>query len=104
MMYSKKQQLGKKRKKQSKNFTPKIKEEIFERDGYACVKCYSNRLENTPHHIIFKSQGGEGDKRNGATVCIECHRLAHSKREVRKWFEDWKENKLDDNGNYKEDF
>lgn len=91
MQYSKAQQLGKKKPKQSKNFTPKVKQEIFERDNYQCVRCGSYYIESVPHHIYFKSQGGSGEANNGATVCRECHTLAHSKREVRQWFERFKE-------------
>lgn len=110
MIYSKEQQLGKKRVKKSKNFTPKIKNEIFKRDGYQCVKCKRSLIERVPHHIVYKSQGGTGDKRNGATVCRWCHDWAHHKckgpngepsSEGRKWFEEWQERRLDENGDYR---
>lgn len=103
-MYSKEKQLKNNRKKINRNFTDKIKAKIFERDSYSCVRCGTRRgLERTPHHVIFKSQGGKGDKRNGATVCMECHRLAHTKREIRRWFEQWQIDNLDDNGNRKQE-
>jgi 5-methylcytosine-specific restriction endonuclease McrA len=64
---------------------------IFERDNCSCVRCgTSSDLESVPHHIIFKSQGGLGEKDNGATVCLSCHRLAHILREVIVWFEDYR--------------
>ncbi|KAB8126928.1 HNH endonuclease [Gracilibacillus oryzae] len=96
--YSKQQQVGRKRKKQNRDFSPKVKKEIFERDQWRCVKCGSYYLEEVPHHIIFKSQGGSGEKRNGAAVCINCHRSAHRKDEVRRWFENWRDKYLDQNG------
>lgn len=99
MMYTKEMQLMNNRKKASRNFTKETVVEIYERDNYSCVRCGSNRLDSNPHHIIFKSQGGTGEKRNGATVCMDCHRLAHSKRKIRKWFEDWRDKHLDKDGN-----
>lgn len=78
-------------KPKSKNFTPKVKLQIFERDGYKCIRCGTMQdLESVPHHIIYKSQGGYGTLDNGATVCRSCHRLAHSMASVRKFFEDYR--------------
>lgn len=75
----------------SKNFTEKVKSQIFERDDYKCVRCGTmNDLESVPHHIIYKSAGGMGTLDNGCCVCRECHRLAHSQANVRKWFEEYK--------------
>jgi 5-methylcytosine-specific restriction endonuclease McrA len=96
--YSKAQQVGKKTKKISRDFSQKTQKEIFERDEWRCVRCGSYYLESVPHHITFKSRGGTGHKRNGATVCIDCHRLAHRKDAIRRWFENWRETHLDDNG------
>lgn len=98
MTYTKAQQLGKRKKKINKNFTPKIKKEIFERDDWKCVRCGSYWLEKVPHHITFKSQGGTGEKRNGVSICIDCHRLAHRSVDVRRWFEQWRDEHLDENG------
>lgn len=98
-----------KSKKVSKNFTPGVKKAIFERDNHHCVKCGSPYIESVPHHIIYKSQGGTGEKRNGATVCRPCHDWGHHKRDSiygepskdgRQWFVDWMETKLDENGDY----
>lgn len=100
MMYTKEMQLRNNRTKTVRNFTEKIKLEIFERDRYKCVRCGTGRnLERVPHHIIFKSQGGTGEKRNGATVCMECHRKSHTLRKVREWFEYWRDKNLDEDGN-----
>ncbi|MEN2765747.1 HNH endonuclease [Ornithinibacillus xuwenensis] len=107
MNYTKEQQLGKRTKKKSKNFTEKTKRDIFERDNWQCVKCGSHLIESVPHHIIYKSAGGTGEKRNGVTVCRNCHDWAHHKkdskfgepsREGRKWFEKWRDENLDENG------
>jgi 5-methylcytosine-specific restriction endonuclease McrA len=81
-------------------FSAKTIQEILDRDNYQCVRCGSRYLESVPHHITFKSQGGLGTKNNGATICLDCHREAHTKREIREWFEDWRDRTLDKNGDY----
>lgn len=109
MIYTKEMQLGKKRRKISRDFNPKTKQAIFERDEWRCVKCGSYRLDSVPHHIHYKSQGGIGEKRNGAAVCIDCHDFAHHLKdsvfgepsiEGKKWFERWRDENLDENGDY----
>lgn len=107
--YPKSKQLGlkSKKKRKSKDFTQAIKLAIFKRDNSRCVKCGSHKIENVPHHIIYKSQGGLGTKYNGATTCRTCHDWAHHKcqgphgepsSEGRKWFENWQQTKLDKDG------
>ncbi|GEM04499.1 hypothetical protein HMI01_14870 [Halolactibacillus miurensis] len=107
--YSKQSQLGSKRKKTNRNFSPAVKQAIFERDGYKCVKCGKGIIESVPHHITYKSQGGTGEKRNGVTVCRACHDWSHGLKIGpyhepahlgRKWFESWRERRLDQDGNY----
>jgi 5-methylcytosine-specific restriction endonuclease McrA len=81
-------------------FSPKTIKEICERDNYQCVRCGSYYLEKIPHHVFYKSQMGQGVKRNGVSICINCHREAHALKSVRKWFEEWVEKSLDENGDY----
>ena len=112
MEYSKAQQLKSNRtKKKSKNFSSKVQDEIFERDGYKCVKCGSPHIDKPPHHARYKSNGGTGEKRNGVTVCRDCHNWAHHKcdskfgepsSEGKQWFIDFVDTKLDINGDYME--
>jgi len=96
--------------KQRGQFSAKTIQAILARDNFKCVCCGSHYVESVPHHIIFRSQGGTGDKRNGATVDRLCHDWAHGKRkgpngepekEGREWFENWQETKLDENGDLK---
>lgn len=70
-------------------FSAKTIQSIGERDGWLCVRCRSPYIEAVPHHVIYKSQGGLGTVDNGVTICRPCHDLAHSKKEIRKWFEDY---------------
>jgi 5-methylcytosine-specific restriction endonuclease McrA len=68
---------------------------IYERDNGACVKCGTESdLEAVPHHIRFKSQGGLGTIDNGVTICRTDHLWAHSCREGRVWFEQYREEHL----------
>jgi len=68
-------------------FSSKTIRAICERDNYRCVRCGSHYIESVPHHVIYRSAGGKGTVDNGVTICRPCHDLAHSSREVRKWFE-----------------
>lgn len=99
-----------KKRKARGEFSQKLIAEIRERDNEQCVCCGSYYLEPVPHHVVFKSQGGEGIKRNGVSICRSCHDWAHGKksgpfgqpeREGRQWFVEWVERNLDENGNYK---
>jgi 5-methylcytosine-specific restriction endonuclease McrA len=72
-------------------FSPLTTKHIFERDNHSCVRCgTSHDLESVPHHIIYKSAMGLGEKSNGCTICRTCHREAHSLRKVRQWFEQYR--------------
>lgn len=93
-------------------FSEKTKQAIGDRDGWRCVKCGAHQLEKVPHHICFKSQGGTNEKRNGASICPSCHRWAHGlqqgpygelAKEGRYWFEMWRDENLDENGDMRND-
>jgi hypothetical protein len=71
-------------------FSTKTIKSIIERDNGQCVRCGSHYIESVPHHVIYRSAGGLGTVDNGVTICRPCHYLAHSKREVRKWFEEYR--------------
>lgn len=80
-----------KRKKQNR-FNRKVRKKIKERDNNQCVRC--GKKAHHIHHIIFLSQGGKSNEDNGVCVCIACHQEAHEKREVRKWFEEYRKKYL----------
>ena len=53
---------------------------VFIRDGWRCRNpaCLSrNNLH--PHHVKFKSQGGEDSLENLLTLCFQCHERVHKK-------------------------
>lgn len=90
------------KRKDRTNFSAKTIKDILERDLYQCVRCGSHHLESIPHHVIYRSQLGEGSKRNGVTICLECHKWAHlSKKHHNEWFSRWVDLNLDMDGNLK---
>lgn len=87
------------KQKDRSRFPEAVKELIFERDNFTCVRCQtSQNLESVPHHIIFRSQGGEGTLRNGCCICRACHMAAHASKKEREWFVSWMELNLDEDG------
>lgn len=52
---------------------------VLERDEYTCqnIDCPGGFHIDIPHHIKFKSQGGEDTEENLITYCRHCHSLAH---------------------------
>lgn len=64
--------------------TPKLREEIKERDNYTCKKC-GNSTRNEPNlllevdHIIPVSKGGKTVKENLQTLCWKCNRAKSDK-------------------------
>ncbi len=54
------------------DFTPAVKKEIFERDGYKCVVCGRGQKEGVElhaDHIKPKDLGGRATLENGQTLC-----------------------------------
>lgn len=52
------------------------KNEVLQRDSYSCVRC-GDTDDLQVHHIIPRSQGGENESENLATLCTGCHLCAH---------------------------
>ena len=49
---------------------------VFVRDNWKCRHCnFRNGID--PHHIIFKSHGGEDTLENLITLCRSCHTGIH---------------------------
>jgi len=53
-----------------------LKRKVRERDDHECVRC-SARDKLQVHHIIPSAKAGEHEAENMATLCEECHKLAH---------------------------
>lgn len=56
---------------------------LYTRDFHSCRHCRS-RCDLHPHHIIFRSQGGNDELTNLITLCAQCHSAVHEhKLEIR---------------------
>ncbi len=55
--------------------------DIYLRDRWRCASPVCKRRDVTPHHIVFRSQGGGDEPDNLVSLCVECHlRLLHEGR------------------------
>ena len=57
-----------------------FRESVFERDGYACVKCGDDKGGNlNAHHLLSFNEYPElrTDINNGVTLCVDCHLEFH---------------------------
>tara|TARA_R110000868_G_scaffold1103_2_gene8438 strand:- start:2185 stop:2673 length:489 start_codon:yes stop_codon:yes gene_type:complete len=61
--------------------TKKWREEVFERDGYSCQKCFTVGGVLHAHHVkeFAKYPKLRFEVSNGLTVCKPCHNKIHSK-------------------------
>ena len=54
-----------------------LKEKVSKRDKNICQLCYKY-TKASPHHVIFRSQGGSDVIENLITLCHKCHTELHS--------------------------
>jgi hypothetical protein len=47
--------------------------DIYLRDRYRCQSPVCRRRQVTPHHIVFRSRGGDDDPTNLIALCDRCH-------------------------------
>jgi hypothetical protein len=47
--------------------------EVYDRDGWACASPTCSRRDVTPHHLVFRSQGGGDESENVVALCSWCH-------------------------------
>lgn len=56
-----------------------LRNQVLDRDGNTCVRCGSG--ENLEaHHIVPRSDGGDDELDNMATLCSDCHNSVHNSR------------------------
>jgi hypothetical protein len=46
---------------------------VYERDLYQCTSPVCTRRDVTPHHLVFRSAGGDDSDENVASLCVWCH-------------------------------
>lgn len=57
-----------------------VRRVVLERDNWRCRRCGEMDLDKlTPHHVQYRSQGGDHDPDNIVTTCWRCHALIHKK-------------------------
>lgn len=79
------------------NIPLRVKETVFDRDGYACVWC-AKRGDPVAHYIP-RSQGGLGIEENILTLCWTCHLRYDQSTErpkMREFFKDYLKSKYPD--------
>jgi hypothetical protein len=47
--------------------------QVYARDRHRCTNPVCSRRDLTPHHLIFRSAGGEDSDENVASLCVWCH-------------------------------
>lgn len=57
----------------------KVRYAMYQRDNWRCRVCNDSRTL-TPHHIVYRSQGGTHDLDNLITLCTKCHDDVHGGR------------------------
>jgi 5-methylcytosine-specific restriction endonuclease McrA len=65
---------------------PALREEVFARDGYRCVYCDADLLDQEPHcdHVVPFSRGGTHTLDNLVTSCAACN-IAKGDRTPEEW-------------------
>ncbi|MFW5925101.1 MAG: HNH endonuclease, partial [Myxococcota bacterium] len=59
-------------------------EKIYQRERYQCASPTCERRDMTPHHLVFRSQGGTDDPDNVVGLCSCCHlQLIHTEGTVK---------------------
>lgn len=73
------------KKRELKDFSPQVREQIFKRDGYKCVMCGRGRADGVEihaDHIKPKDLGGEATLENGQTLCAQHNFLKKNLRQT----------------------
>jgi 5-methylcytosine-specific restriction endonuclease McrA len=54
----------------------RLRQCVFDRDGWRCQVCGSSQNLHI-HHLRFRSHQGDDNEQNLITVCANCHSSAH---------------------------
>src|SRR5690554_4853466 len=73
----------------AKPIPKKLIKAVLERDDGICQYC--GRQGANIHHIVPAGIGGKRIHRieNLITLCLDCHREAHSSKDMREWTYEW---------------
>lgn len=53
-------------------------EKVCERDNNVCQECFTGFNLDPPHHIVFRSAGGDDSMANLVLLCKVCHGKKHN--------------------------
>jgi len=76
------------------DITPKVRAEVYKRDGYRCIICGSSYML-TVAHLVGRAQGGLAIKENLVTLEMSLHNEADNgknTKEVKKKMREYLEN------------
>ena len=59
--------------------SPRLKQNVFERDNYTCRHCGDKQGPFHADHVYPESKGGETTLANLVTACETCNRRKHAK-------------------------
>ncbi len=62
----------------------KIKDRVFQRDGYVCQMCKKLKKDMSCHHIKPRKNGGKDHMYNLITLCEKCHNIAEVEEMTRR--------------------
>ena len=65
--------MSKSKRTKACSISPKVRQEVEERDGHQCIFCKSYQCRGEAH-FIGRAQGGLGIPKNLICVCRNCHR------------------------------
>jgi 5-methylcytosine-specific restriction endonuclease McrA len=65
------------------DISQRVKDIVWERDGYCCILCGSNQAAPNSHYIP-RSLGGLGIPENITTMCLSCHETYERNRKKTK--------------------
>jgi 5-methylcytosine-specific restriction endonuclease McrA len=80
------------KRKSNRNPTPQeLLDQVYERDDGICQYCGVYCGNQIPHHIVPAGIGGKRIHRieNLITLCLDCHREAHTSKDMREWAYEW---------------
>ena len=69
--------------------SPKIRQQVLERDKNTCIACNQVKPRLNVHHKKAKDSGGTDDLDNLISLCGSCHRVIHAYKEYRHNNIDW---------------
>jgi hypothetical protein len=52
---------------------PSARADVYERERHRCASPVCSNRDLTPHHLVFRSHGGDDEDTNVVGLCVRCH-------------------------------